>query len=112
MSTIPSHTIELMVFLVENELKTYAQHRANDVKRGAESPELAGLLVQKYGLGAVKTLEHVFHALDLPMPTISVSLDCLVESIDPEWRDHQKARWSARPAGVFLESIAEKDSHL
>ncbi|TXI07686.1 MAG: hypothetical protein E6Q76_08210 [Rhizobium sp.] len=42
------------------QIKQYAAGRASDVARGAETPRLAALLVQKYGHGAVNAVATIF----------------------------------------------------
>ena len=46
--------------LLQAQVRDYARQRAKDVARGAETPRLAALLVQKYGKGVVDALAVVF----------------------------------------------------
>lgn len=81
-----------------DKLREYAFGRAQDVARGAETPHLAGLLVQKYGYGLCDACA----CLSLP-PEESLSyqdVDQAVAQIDPDWQAHAKERWSFRPAQV------------
>ena len=51
--------------------------RQRDVQRGAETPELAGLIVDEYGRG-------------------------LAKAIDPTVTENRQRRWAARPAGLQI----------
>lgn len=84
------------------DLKSYAQSRKRDVARGAETPELAGLLVQKYGYGLAKALDLAAELADHPAPSLMGEVDKLVAEIDPDWRENQVRRFEARPASIFF----------
>jgi hypothetical protein len=73
-----------LIILVE----TYARRRLDDVRRGAENPSFAGLLVQKYGLGLADAAALIY---DCPTLTqaIQSAVDAEVEKLDPAWRDGQ-----------------------
>ena len=49
--------LSILLNRIKGDLESYAKSRMNDVARGAETPELAGLLVQKYGYGLAKALQ-------------------------------------------------------
>jgi len=100
MIELPDHTIEHIRFVLERELKEYARCRQNDVDRGAETQDLSAVLLEKYGEGLTKSLRLIFEAMDLREPELKVSLDELVQSIDPEWKSNKKKRWEARPASI------------
>jgi hypothetical protein len=80
------------------KLAEYAQGRISDVKRGAETAELAALLLQKYGYGLCDALA-VCYPESGPCPTYH-DVDRMVESIDPDWRESARKRWAAKPAGI------------
>jgi hypothetical protein len=87
---------------VQADLKSYAESRKRDVARGAETPELAGLLVQKYGYGLAKALDLAAELADHPAPSLTTEVDRLVAEIDPHWRENQVRRFEARPASIFF----------
>lgn len=82
-------------------IQEYAQGRRCDIARGAETPALASLMVEKYGYGLMK-------AADLIGVTnteiLTAEVDRLVAEIDPEYRKHRQYRWDSRPAGLFVTS--------
>ena len=86
--------------LVEH-VRDYARSRARDVARGAESPRLAALLIQKYGRGVADAAAIL---LDSPRTAdpISEAVDEETAKIDPDWRGHDRERWSGRPADIVL----------
>ncbi|RRJ54961.1 hypothetical protein EHV15_35930 [Paenibacillus oralis] len=81
------------------KVKEYADGRARDVARGAETPRLAALLLQKYGSGVIDTVSLI---LDTPRAAdpISKILDEETARIDPQWREHDRERWLGRPADL------------
>lgn len=81
------------------ELRLYANGRKTDIARGAESPALAGLMVEKYGYGLMKAAD-VMGVADVHLLTAEV--DRLVNEIDPQHRKHQQYRWDSRPAGLSV----------
>jgi hypothetical protein len=81
------------------ELERYASGRKSDVARGAETPALASLMVEKFGYGLVKAAEMLGLA-DTSLLTAAV--DRLVVEIDPQYRKHQQYRWDSRPAGLSI----------
>ncbi len=50
-------TAQLFQQRLIEEFRGYAHSRKNDVARGAETPALAALLVEKYGYGMVKAAQ-------------------------------------------------------
>lgn len=76
----------------------YAEGRITNIARGAETPRLAALLVQKYGLRLADAASAIFdtHAGDAVLKRV----DELTEQIDPDWRAHDRERWEGRPADV------------
>lgn len=91
--------VERLVGLV----KDYANGRAKDVARGAETPRLAALLVQKYGRGIVDAVGIIFDSPRAVDP-ISKVVDDETAKIDPLWREHDRERWAGRPADVVAHS--------
>lgn len=81
------------------EINEYAHGRKSDVARGAETPALASLMVEKYGYGLMKAA-HLLGVADSELLTAEV--DRLVAEIDPEHRKHQQYRWESRPAGLSV----------
>jgi hypothetical protein len=86
---------------IKAKLADYAQARVKDVARGAETPQLAGVLVQKYGYGLIDAFHEMFQCRADFAPTYA-DVDAAVANIDPDWRSTQKARWAARPCGLSL----------
>ncbi|MDN8102610.1 hypothetical protein [Burkholderia multivorans] len=81
------------------EVRDYAQGRKSDIARGAESPALASLMVEKFGYGLMKAAD-VLALADSHLLTAEV--DRLVVEIDPQHRKHQQYRWDSRPAGLSI----------
>ena len=79
------------------EIEAYAASRKNDIARGAETPELAALFVEKYGAGLAKALQ--IAGID---SQVQRATDRLVREIDTDFDANRKARWGARPAGLTL----------
>ncbi|WP_298434849.1 hypothetical protein [Ottowia sp.] len=84
------------------EVRNYAESRMRDVARGAESPELAALMVDKFCEGMAKAL----HIAGLDS-AVQREGDRLVREIDPDFDAHRKARWAARPASLALAQSAQ-----
>ncbi|AXA91158.1 hypothetical protein [Massilia sp. YMA4] len=92
------------------DLRRYAAGRRKDIDRGAETRELAGLLVEKYGYGLARALELYGDVAGVRVPSLYAELNKVVLEIDPESDVHRARRWDARPAGLDLPgkgSIAE-----
>ena len=85
------------------KVKEYAAGRTMDVARGAESPRLAALLLQKYGRGVVDAVAMIFDSPRAADP-ISQVVDDETAEIDPLWREHDRERWAGRPADVVARS--------
>ncbi|MFB9289525.1 hypothetical protein ACFFTM_14340 [Pseudoduganella plicata] len=84
------------------DLRRYAAGRRKDIDRGAETRELAGLLVEKYGYGLARALEICGDVAGLPMPNLFAETDKVVLEIDPNAVQNRARRWDARPAGLDL----------
>ncbi|SRR6266700_259596 len=85
------------------EFRDYVQSRRNDVARGAETPELAALIAEKYGYGLAKAAQ----LLDFDSGSLMAEVDRLLAEIDPDIVANRKKRWAARPAGLLLGVTAE-----
>lgn len=83
------------------KIKDYAKSRESDIKRGAEAPRLAALLLQKYGEGIIEAVSVI---LDTPRAADAIQnvLDEETLKIDPEWQEHGKERWKGRPADIVI----------
>lgn len=86
------------------KIKDYARGRSQDVARGAETPRLAALLLQKYGLGLLDAAAVIYDNPRMADP-ISLVLDEETAKIDPQWREHNQERWAGRPADVVSKTI-------
>ncbi len=95
--TIWPHLLESIERQVLAEIETYASSRKSDVARGAETPDFAALLVDKYGEGLAKALHIV--GID---SQVQQATDRLAREIDPDFDVHRRARWDAKPAGLAL----------
>lgn len=84
------------------ELRRYAGNRLKDVARGAETRELAGLLVEKYGYGLAKALAIGQELAGQPLSDLSREVESVVLEVDPEAVEHRRNRWDAAPAGLAL----------
>jgi len=95
--TIWPHLLEAIDQQVRADIEAYAASRRNDVRRGAETAELAAVMVDKYGAGLAAALN--IAGIDSSVQTVT---DQLVREIDPEFEAHRSARWAARPASLHL----------
>ncbi|RQY14864.1 hypothetical protein DF117_27425 [Burkholderia stagnalis] len=86
-----------IVSLIE-EIQSYADGRKSDVARGAETPALAALMVEKYGEG----LATAVHLMGADNSHLMRELDRLVREIDPQYPKHRQYRFEARPAGLSI----------
>ncbi len=84
--------------LVE-KVKQYPTGRAKDVARGAETPRLAALLVQKYGCGVADAMTVIFGSPRAADAIFKV-VDEEIAKLDPHWREHERERWAGRQADV------------
>lgn len=80
----------------------YAAGRRQDVARGRETPELAALLVQKYGYGLCAAVKVLCDETPGVAQAILAAIDAAVAALDPAWAEHARQRWAARPAGLTL----------
>lgn len=90
---------ENSILMLVEHVRDYARSRANDVARGAETPRLAALLVQKYGRGVTDAAAIIFDDRRAADPVGAV-VDEEASKIDPDWKTHDRERWAARPADI------------
>jgi len=69
----------------------FAERRKSGVDRGLESPELAALLVEKYAVGMVDAAWAT--NLDVDINELTVHVDKLCNSIDPQCKQNRKLRY-------------------
>jgi hypothetical protein len=84
-------------------IQRYAGKRVHDVTRGAETPALAALMVEKFGEGLMKAgyLLGVERA-----DALRHEIDRLVREIDSDYPAHLQCRFEARPAGLAINGKA------
>jgi len=92
----------------QSALHEYAESRKRDVSRGAETAELAALLVEKFGEGAGTVLKIAEDLLDGPHANLRTEVDRLVQEIDPFAAENRQKRWAARPAAIALAAPDDK----
>lgn len=94
---------QMAIELLVRTVKDYASGRAKDVARGAETPRLAALLIQKYGRGVIDAVAVIYGSPRAADPIARV-VDEETAKIDPLWREHDRERWAGRPADVVAHS--------
>lgn len=94
---------QIAVERLVQQVKDYANGRTKDVARGAETPRLAAVLVQKYGRGVTDAVATIFDSPRAADPILK-AVDEETAKIDPLWREHDKDRWAGRPADVVAHS--------
>lgn len=77
-----------------------ARMRADECRRGLETPELGGLIIQKYGYGMAAAVKILSEVLDHRIPG-EVEHDAATALVDPSWRENMHRRWNAQ-AGLDL----------
>lgn len=82
------------------EVRSAADGRLSDVRRGAETPAVAAALFDKFAAGICKAAQVV----GLDTRTLQPEVDALARQIDPDFDANRKARWAARPAAFSFES--------
>ncbi|MGY4197336.1 hypothetical protein [Bradyrhizobium sp. USDA 4520] len=85
------------------KIQDYARGRTSDVARGAETPRLAALLVQKYGCGLVDATGVILDS-DKSGSRLQAIVDEETTRIDADWRENARRRWAARPADITVGS--------
>lgn len=93
--TIRPDLLEAIERDVIEDIRLYARSRATNVMWGAETPELAAVLIDKYCQGMASALYIV--GLD---SVVRVVGDRLVREMDPQFEAHLLARQAARPASL------------
>jgi len=99
--TIWPHLLTAIERDVLTDLHGYVESRLHDVARGAETAELAAVLVDKYCDGLAKALR--IAGLE---SSVRAEGDRLVRVIDPDFENHRKSRWAARPAALSMGAAA------
>lgn len=96
--------------LCRRDLADYAASRKTEVDKGRETPELAGLLVQKYGYGMLKVLELLSRTEETPRLDTKecLDVDAAVATINPDWAEFNKRRWAAEQVGIYCEKPYSK----
>ena len=84
---------EFAINRLVQKVKEYADGRSESVTRGAETPRLAALLLQKYGLGIADAIATIY---DTPRDEETMK-------IDPQWKEHNKIRWTSKPADIAVD---------
>lgn len=90
-----------LLSLCQQDLADYAANRKAEVDKGRETPELAGLLVQKYGYGMNQVLAHLAEVENTGRIG-SVDVDAAAAIINPEWAEFDKKRWAAKQVGISM----------
>ena len=84
-------------------LQLYAHHRLSDVARGADTPALAALMVEKFGEGIARATRVLgVEGSDV----LRREIDRLVREVDPHYPTHLQYRFEARPAGLAINGAA------
>ncbi|AEF88819.1 hypothetical protein DelCs14_1794 [Delftia sp. Cs1-4] len=84
---------------LRREVRSAADGRVSDVRRGGESPAVSAALFDKFGRG-ICTAAHV---LGLDTGALQREVDALSREIDPDFDANRQARWAARPAAFSFE---------
>lgn len=71
-----------------NELRNYAENQKRNVAQGAQTPEVAALLLEKYGYGLAKAIQ----LADLPQINLIEYVHQLTLEIDPHFLDRNWQR--------------------
>lgn len=87
-----------------NEIKEYARGRMSDVKRGAETPRLAALMLEKYVYGFTHALRCIEKDSNMMLSSQNIQTlgDRLCVEIDPDFIENRKLRWDAKPADLIF----------
>jgi hypothetical protein len=78
-----------------------AKSRSDAVRRGAETPRLAALLLHKFGRGAIGAFSIASDESSAVRAASNV-LDSELVRLDPSWRANDRQRWAACPADLAL----------
>ncbi|MFP3273508.1 MAG: hypothetical protein RXR52_21780 [Paraburkholderia sp.] len=85
------------------EIRRYAENRRADVARGAETPALAALMVEKFGEGIARATQLL--GVDV-VSELGREIDRLVSEVDTHYPTHLQYRFEARPAGLAINGSA------
>ncbi|MGQ0597093.1 hypothetical protein [Aquabacterium sp.] len=96
---LPKEVLEVWERRLLEEIRTAVQGRISDVARGAETPALAAALFDKFGWGICQAAR----AIGLDGRNLQGEIDMLVRRIDPDFEEHRRARWAAKPAAFNFE---------
>lgn len=96
---LPKEVLEVWEHRLLEEIRTAAQGRMADVARGAETPALAAALLDKFGWG----ISQAARAIGLDERNLQGEIDMLVRRVDPDFDEHRRARWAAKPAAFNFE---------
>ena len=92
------------------ELDDYFIGRSKDIKRGAETPAIAGLMFEKFAWGLSNGLKYLDKVL-IERPSISAVIqtkaDELVLELDPSYKENKQKRWNSRPADLSFNTPIE-----
>jgi len=94
--TIWPYLLEAIERDIIADIQSYAESRRNDVNRGAETPELAAVMIDKYAEGVSKALQ--IAGID---SRVRAEADKLVHEIDSEFNEHRLTRWAGRPVALI-----------
>lgn len=92
---IPQFIFDSVANNLAVEFRQEAASRRATVARGAETPELAATLLEKFGYALVKAA----HIAGIPSDLMH-EVDRTVQEIDPAFEAHRKARWASSPAAI------------
>lgn len=85
------------------EIQEYSNGRKSDIDRGAETPRLSALMLEKFVYGMAKGFKQFEDAETIAIANELIALgDKLCLEIDPDFIQNRKARWNARPADIAL----------
>lgn len=84
---------------VAARLHEYSLQRQADIARGAQTPRLAAMLMQTYGLAMIDAAQDVFGQVHV-RTELQRHLNEQTDSLDPSWRDSIQARLNLRPADI------------
>lgn len=96
------YTFENFYARVKADLESYVRTRIDAVERGAETHELAALLVHKYGEGLAKAVSLASTLADVPASSLSTEVNKHVLALNPYWHTYNALRLNARPATLVL----------
>lgn len=91
----------IAIVICERELTRFIQGRICDINQGTETPRLAVAFIQKYGRGMADALSSVYGTAVAGESIIKIT-EGKLSLIDPDWSEHNKDRFCARPADLKL----------